>query len=71
MGPPPQPTQVKPEFPDSDDERPPSPVPKALEDVQQTLLGLEYSIRHLYIIAADVQPPKPNDHPQGRLAERV
>jgi len=58
--------------PESDDSQPPSPeVPKPLKDVQQTLLSLEYALRNLSAVAADVQPARPTDPPQGRVAEKV
>ncbi|KAG9012294.1 hypothetical protein FRB94_006325 [Tulasnella sp. JGI-2019a] len=70
--PPPQPVQVNGAAHDSDDGRPPSPkVKENLRDVQLKLLTLEYTLRNLSAIAADVQPHGPSDHAQGRAAGKV
>ncbi len=75
MAPPLSPTgKPEPASPPSDDSGGPGPtqeVPKPLHDVQQRLLSLEYALKNLSTVAADVQPPKPNDPPQGRIAEKV
>ena len=70
MPPPPPPPQQQPQpnsVPvDAEEGRPPSPVVKEnLKDVQLKLQALEYTLRSLSAIAADVQPPGPSDHPQG------
>ncbi|KAG8906449.1 hypothetical protein FRB99_006865 [Tulasnella sp. 403] len=58
--------------PGSEASRSPSPeVPKPLHDVQQTLLSLQNALRNLSTVAADVQPPRANDPPQGRIADKV
>ncbi|KAG8851985.1 hypothetical protein FRB96_009001 [Tulasnella sp. 330] len=70
--PPPQPVQVNGASHDSDDGGPPSPTVKEnLRDVQLKLLTLEYTLRNLSAIAADVQPQGQNDHAQGRAAGKV
>lgn len=70
---PPPPTAPKPDDESgSEKSRPASPeVPGPLRNVQETLLNLEYGLRSLAAVAADVQPPGPNDPPQGRIADKV
>ena len=70
--PPPQPQANSGQTDPADEGRPPSPIVKEnLKDVQLKLQALENTLRTLSVIAADVQPPGPNDHPYGRAAGKV
>ncbi|KIO27750.1 hypothetical protein M407DRAFT_189231 [Tulasnella calospora MUT 4182] len=73
--PPPPPSATIPDgaaSPDTEEERPPSPtVPAPLKRVQDTLLSLEYTLRNLSAVAADVQPDGQDDPPEGRVGRTV
>ncbi|KDQ14104.1 hypothetical protein BOTBODRAFT_32892 [Botryobasidium botryosum FD-172 SS1] len=61
-----------PTSPGSQDSGPPSPEGgAALGQLESGLRDLTYSLTQLGVCATDVQPPRPEDGPLGRVADKV